>query len=131
MPRFSFEYFPPAAPAAEERFRDTVRRLGALAPEFLSVTYGAGGGTQERTFKAIDWVRGQTAQEPAAHLTCVAPSRQQIASVPEGYSQPGLRRLGALRGDPPKGRSAYRPPPEGHASPPHLVTGLTAAGHHN
>ncbi|HEY9538838.1 MAG TPA: methylenetetrahydrofolate reductase [NAD(P)H] [Kiloniellaceae bacterium] len=124
MPRFSFEYFPPAAPAAEERFRDTVRRLGALAPEFVSVTYGAGGGTQERTFKAIDWVRGQTAQEPAAHLTCVGASRQQIDAVAEGYWQAGVRRLVALRGDPPKGSSGYRPHPEGYAYAADLVAGL-------
>jgi methylenetetrahydrofolate reductase (NADPH) len=124
LPRFSFEYFPPATPAAEERFRNTVRRLGALAPDFVSVTYGAGGTTQERTFKAIDWVRQETAQEPAAHLTCVGASRAQIDAIAAGYWQAGVRRLVALRGDPPKGSSGYLPHPEGYAYAADLVAGL-------
>lgn len=124
LPRFSFEYFPPATPAAEERYRDTVRRLGTLAPEFVSVTYGAGGTTQERTFKAIDWVRRETDQEPAAHLTCVGASRAQIDAVAEGYWNAGVRRLVALRGDPPKGTAGYVPHPEGYAYAAELVAGL-------
>src|SRR3546814_18889535 len=75
MPRFSFEYFPPAAPAAEERFRATVRRLGALAPEFVSVPYGAGSRTQERPFTAHDWGRAQAAPDPAAPPTGRATGR--------------------------------------------------------
>jgi methylenetetrahydrofolate reductase (NADPH) len=124
LPRFSFEYFPPATPAAEERFRDTVQRLGALAPDFVSVTYGAGGTTQERTFKAIDWVRRETAQEPAAHLTCVGADRAKIDAIAEGYWQAGVRRLVALRGDPPKGSSGYVPHPQGYAYAADLVAGL-------
>ena len=124
LPRFSFEYFPPATPAAEERFRDTVLRLGALAPEFVSVTYGAGGTTQERTFKTIDWVRRETDQLPAAHLTCVGASRAAIDAIAEGYWQAGVRRLVALRGDPPKGTSGYAPHPEGYAYAADLVAGL-------
>ena len=124
LPRFSFEYFPPATPAAEERFRDTVRRLGALAPDFVSVTYGAGGTTQERTFKAIDWVRRETAQEPAAHLTCVGASRAEIDAIAEGYWAAGVRRIVAIRGDAPKGSSGYVPHPQGYAYAADLVAGL-------
>ncbi|HMA14404.1 MAG TPA: methylenetetrahydrofolate reductase [NAD(P)H], partial [Kiloniellaceae bacterium] len=124
LPRFSFEYFPPATPAAEARYRDTVRRLGTLAPEFVSVTYGAGGTTQERTFKAIDWVRRETDQEPAAHLTCVGASRAQIDAVAEGYWTAGVRRLVALRGDAPKGSSGYTAHPDGYAYAADLVAGL-------
>jgi methylenetetrahydrofolate reductase (NADPH) len=124
LPRFSFEYFPPATPAAEERFRDTVVRLGALAPDFVSVTYGAGGTTQERTFRAIDWVRRETAQEPAAHLTCVGASRAQIDAIAEKYWESGVRRIVAIRGDAPKGSSGYQPHPEGYAYAADLVAGL-------
>jgi len=124
LPRFSFEYFPPATPAAEERFRDSVKRLGVLAPEFVSVTYGAGGTTQERTFKAIDWVRRETDQEPAAHLTCVGASRAQIDAVAEGYWHAGVRRIVALRGDAPKGSDGYVPHPQGYAYAADLVAGL-------
>lgn len=124
LPRFSFEYFPPATPAAEERFRDTVVRLGVLAPDFVSVTYGAGGTTQERTFRAIDWVRRETAQEPAAHLTCVGASRAQIDAIAEKYWESGVRRIVAIRGDAPKGSSGYQPHPEGYAYAADLVAGL-------
>jgi len=124
LPRFSFEYFPPATPAAEERFRDTVVRLGDLAPDFVTVTYGAGGTTQERTFKAIDWVRRETDLQPAAHLTCVGASRAQIDAVAEKYWESGVRRIVAIRGDAPKGSSGYEPHPQGYAYAADLVAGL-------
>lgn len=124
LPRFSFEYFPPATPAAEERFRDAVTRLAALDPNFVSVTYGAGGTTQERTFKAIDWVRRETDLQPAAHLTCVGASRAEIDAIAERYWDAGVRRIVALRGDPPKGSDGYRPHPEGYAYAADLVAGL-------
>lgn len=123
-PRFSFEYFPPATPAAETRFRDSVQRLGALAPEFVSVTYGAGGTTQERTFKAVDWVRRETDIEPAAHLTCVGATRGQIDAIAERYWEAGVRRLVALRGDAPQGSDGYVPHPGGYAYAADLVAGL-------
>jgi len=124
LPRFSFEYFPTTTPAAEARFQDTVRRLGALSPEFVSVTYGAGGTTQERTFRAIDWVRNETDQEPAAHLTCVGASRAQIDAIAERYWAAGVRRIVALRGDAPQGSSGYVPHPDGYAYAADLVAGL-------
>lgn len=123
-PRFTFEYFPPGTPAAEARFRDTVQRLGALRPEFVSVTYGAGGTTQQRTFKAIDWVRRETELEPAAHLTCVGATRAQIDEIARGYWEAGVRRLVALRGDAPQGSSGYVPHPQGYPYAADLVAGL-------
>jgi methylenetetrahydrofolate reductase (NADPH) len=124
VPRFSFEFFPPATSAAEDRFRESALRLAALAPDFVSVTYGAGGTTQERTFKAVDWLRRETRLEPAAHLTCVGASRAQIDEVAAGYWDAGVRRLVALRGDAPKGSSGYVPHPEGYAYAADLVAGL-------
>ncbi|WP_193369155.1 methylenetetrahydrofolate reductase [NAD(P)H] [Pelagibius marinus] len=124
LPRFSFEFFPPATPAAEARFHEAATKLAALAPDFVSVTYGAGGTTQERTFKAIDWVRQGTELEPAAHLTCVGASRAQIDAIAEQYWEAGIRRIVALRGDAPQGSQGYVPHPEGYAYAADLVAGL-------
>jgi methylenetetrahydrofolate reductase (NADPH) len=124
LPRFSFEFFPPATPAAEARFHEAASKLAALAPEFVSVTYGAGGTTQERTFKAIDWLRQETELEPAAHLTCVGASRAQIDAIAERYWAAGIRRVVALRGDAPQGSQGYVPHPEGYAYAADLVAGL-------
>jgi methylenetetrahydrofolate reductase (NADPH) len=124
LPRFSFEFFPPTTPAAEARFQEAATKLAALAPEFVSVTYGAGGTTQERTFKAIDWVQQETVLEPAAHLTCVGASRAQIDAIAERYWAAGIRRIVALRGDAPQGSDGYRPHPEGYAYAADLVAGL-------
>ncbi len=124
LPRFSFEFFPPATPAAEARFREAARRLAALEPEFASVTYGAGGTTQERTFKAIDWLHHETELEPAAHLTCVGATRAEIDAIAERYWAAGIRRIVALRGDAPQGSDGYVPHPEGYAYAADLVAGL-------
>ncbi len=124
LPRLSFEFFPPGTPAAEERFWDAVVGLSALNPEFVSVTYGAGGTTQERTFKAIDRLRRETALEPAAHLTCVGASRAEIDAIAEKYWEAGVRRIVALRGDAPQGSAGYEPHPQGYAYAADLVAGL-------
>lgn len=124
LPHFTFEFFPPATPAAEERFREAAVKLGALSPEFVSVTYGAGGTTQERTFKAVDWVHRETELDAAAHLTCVGASRAQIDAIAERYWEAGIRRIVALRGDPPKGTDRYEPHPEGYPYAAELVAGL-------
>lgn len=124
LPRFSFEFFPPATPAAEARFHEAASKLAALDPSFVSVTYGAGGTTQERTFKAIDWVQRETDLEPAAHLTCVGASRAQIDAIAERYWEAGIRRIVALRGDAPQGSDGYVPHPEGYAYAADLVAGL-------
>ena len=124
LPRFSLEFFPPATPAAAARFRDAASRLAALAPHFVSVTYGAGGTTQERTFEAIDWLRRETDLEPAAHLTCVGASRAEIDAIAERYWEAGIRRIVALRGDAPQGSKGYVPHPQGYAYAADLVAGL-------
>jgi methylenetetrahydrofolate reductase (NADPH) len=123
-PHFSFEFFPPATPAAEVRFRESAERLAVLEPDFVSVTYGAGGTTQERTFKAIDWLQQETDLEPAAHLTCVGASRAEIDAIAERYWDAGIRRIVALRGDAPQGGGGYVPHPEGYAYAADLVAGL-------
>ena len=115
-PRVSFEFFPPKSAEMEARLWEVVKRLEPLAPRFVSVTYGAGGSTRERTHATVRRIRHETALEPAAHLTCVAASRAEIDAVAEDYWQAGIRHIVALRGDPPAGGDRYRPHPDGYAS---------------
>src|SRR5215469_18000381 len=100
-PRISFEFFPPKTPEMEERLWEVVKRVEPLGPRFVSVTYGAGGSTRERTHATVRRIRQETALEPAAHLTCVAASRAAIDAIAEEYWQAGIRHIVALRGDPP------------------------------
>src|SRR5713101_6741472 len=102
-PLVSFEFFPPKTPEMEERLWQTVKRLEPLGPRFVSVTYGAGGSTRERTHATVRRIRQETSLEPAAHLTCVAATRQEIDSVARDYWEAGIRHIVALRGDPPSG----------------------------
>ena len=125
-PLVSFEFFPPKNAEMEERLWQTVRRLESLGPRFVSVTYGAGGSTRERTHATVRRIREETRLEPAAHLTCVGASRAEIDEVARLYWQAGVRHLVALRGDPPAGgRNA--PHPEGYAYAADLVAGLLRA----
>ncbi len=123
-PRVSFEFFPPKSAEMEARLWEVVKRVEPLAPRFVSVTYGAGGSTRERTHATVRRIRHETALEPAAHLTCVAASRADIDVVAEDYWQAGIRHIVALRGDPPAGGERYRPHPEGYARAADLVAGL-------
>ncbi|MGC2521602.1 MAG: methylenetetrahydrofolate reductase [NAD(P)H], partial [Stellaceae bacterium] len=100
------------------------KRLEPLAPSFVSVTYGAGGSTRERTHATVRRIRCETALEPAAHLTCVAATRAEIEAVARDYWSAGIRHIVALRGDPPAGGEAYQPHPGGYAYAADLVTGL-------
>ena len=102
-PRVSFEFFPPKTAEMEARLWEVVKRLEPLAPRFVSVTYGAGGSTRERTHATVRRIRQETALEPAAHLTCVAATRDEIDAVAQDYWQAGIRHIVALRGDPPAG----------------------------
>src|ERR1700674_3626648 len=119
-PRVAFEFFPPKTPEMEERLWDVVKRLEPLAPRFVSVTYGAGGSTRERTHATVRRIRQETALEPAAHLTCVAATREEIDAVARDYWDAGIRHIVALRGDPPNGpiggsgASGYTPHPGGY-----------------
>jgi methylenetetrahydrofolate reductase (NADPH) len=132
-PRVSFEFFPPKTPEMEERLWEVIKRLEPLAPRFVSVTYGAGGSTRERTHATVRRIRQETALEPAAHLTCVAATREEIDRVAHDYWQAGIRHIVALRGDPPNGpigggpaadADGYAPHPGGYAYAADLVAGL-------
>ncbi len=127
-PLVSFEFFPPKTDEMEQKLWQTIKRLEWLTPRFVSVTYGAGGSTRERTHATVTRIRRETRLEPAAHLTCVAASRAEIDAVAERYWAAGIRHIVALRGDPPSGEFGYRPHPEGYAYAVDLVAGLRRAG---
>jgi methylenetetrahydrofolate reductase (NADH) len=122
-PRVSFEFFPPKTAEMETRLWEVIKRLEPLAPRFVSVTYGAGGSTRERTHATVRRIRAETALEPAAHLTCIAASRDEIDAVARDYWAAGIRHIVALRGDPPAGQT-YAPHPGGYAYAADLVAGL-------
>ncbi|WP_299619723.1 methylenetetrahydrofolate reductase [NAD(P)H] [Pelagibius sp.] len=122
--RFSFEFFPPASPLAEERFWRALRELEQFDPPYVSVTYGAGGTTQERTLRAVRRILDETSLAPAAHLTCVGASKSEIQRIAEGYWADGVRHVVALRGDPPKDSPDFTPHAEGYAFAADLVAGL-------
>ena len=123
-PRVSFEFFPPKTAAMEQTLWQAITRLAPLGPRFVSVTYGAGGSTRERTHATVARIRRETALEPAAHLTCVGASRTEIDGVARDYWNAGIRHIVALRGDPPVGASRYAPHPAGYARAADLVAGL-------
>ncbi|MFC0205299.1 methylenetetrahydrofolate reductase [NAD(P)H] [Novosphingobium soli] len=121
----SFEFFPPKTEKMEEQLWDAITQLAPLDPSFVSVTYGAGGSTRERTHATVSRIVRETALVPAAHLTCVAASKDEIGEVVDQYWDAGVRHIVALRGDPPPtdgGR--FVPHPEGYASAAELVEGL-------
>ncbi len=110
----SLELFPTKSDEAEEAlFRDTLPTLKGLNPSFFSVTYGAGGGTRNRTLRMADRIRRDFGIEAMAHLTCVGSTRENLADVLEEARGLGLENLLALRGDPPRGETEFRPPPGG------------------
>jgi methylenetetrahydrofolate reductase (NADPH) len=120
----SFEFFPPKTPEMEETLWRSITRLAPLAPRFVSVTYGAGGSTRERTHNTVRRILTETKLVPAAHLTCVAATQEEIDAVAEGYWTAGVRHVVALRGDIPGGQTDYFPTPGGHAYAAELVAGL-------
>jgi len=123
-PLVSFEFFPPKTPEMEAKLWQAVKRLEPLAPRFVSVTYGAGGSTRERTHATVVRIRRETVLEPAAHLTCVGAARDEIDRVAEHYWEAGIRHVVALRGDPPSGHGRYAVHPGGYAYAADLVAGL-------
>jgi methylenetetrahydrofolate reductase (NADPH) len=125
----SFEFFPPKTEAMEENLWRSIERLAPLSPSFVSVTYGAGGSTRERTHATVSRILSETALRPAAHLTCVAASRTEVDAVVRAYHDAGVRHIVALRGDPAGGvGTAYAPHPEGYAGSPELVAGIARVG---
>ncbi|WP_072387460.1 methylenetetrahydrofolate reductase [NAD(P)H] [Hyphomicrobium sp. CS1BSMeth3] len=125
----SFEFFPPKTERMEEALWTSIRRLEPLAPEFVSVTYGAGGSTRERTHATVARIVQETKLAPAAHLTCVGATREEVDEVVREYWDAGVRRIVALRGDPAAGVGArYEPHPGGYQSTADLVRGIKAIG---
>ncbi|HEY4124478.1 MAG TPA: methylenetetrahydrofolate reductase [NAD(P)H] [Rhizomicrobium sp.] len=122
--KVSFEFSPPKTPEAEEQLWRAIRRLEPLNPEFVSVTYGAGGSTRDRTHSTVKRIVEETALKPAAHLTCVAHPRREIDEIVQGYWDAGVRHIVALRGDMPNMDGAYQSHPTGYASTPDLIEGL-------
>jgi len=121
-PKISFEFSPPKTPEAEESLWQCIRRLEPLDPEFVSVTYGAGGSTRERTHRTVMRMLSETRLRPAAHLTCVDACRDDVDGVIEDYWNAGVRHIVALRGDPPgQIGGAYTPRPDGYANATELA----------
>ncbi len=124
QPRVSFEFFPPKSEKLEEALWEAIGKLAPLNPTFVSVTYGAGGSTRDRTHRTVSRLVQDTTLKPAAHLTCVAATRDEVDDVLRNYWASGVRHVVALRGDPPGGvGTAYAPHPEGYASAVELVAG--------
>ncbi len=122
-PALSFEFFPPRTEAIEQQLWACIRRLEPLRPRFVSVTYGAGGSTQERTHATVSRIIRETSLVPAAHLTCVGATRDEVDAVARRYWEAGVRHIVALRGDAPFGH-AYEPHPQGYRYASDLVAGL-------
>lgn len=125
----SFEFFPPKTQQMEETLWASIQRLQPLGPQFVSVTYGAGGSTRERTHATVARVLQETSLTPAAHLTCVGATRDEINDVITSYKDIGVRHIVALRGDAPDGPGTrYTPHPGGYENSAALVEGLRAIG---
>ncbi|MCO5091888.1 methylenetetrahydrofolate reductase [NAD(P)H] [Bosea sp. (in: a-proteobacteria)] len=128
-PRVSFEFFPPKSEEMEAALWESVRRLEPLGPSFVSVTYGAGGSTRERTHATVKRMVEETGLKPAAHLTCVSASKAEVDAVIRAYWEAGVRHVVALRGDPAGGiGTAYEAHPEGYGQTCDLVAGLKRIG---
>ena len=125
----SFEFFPPKTEAAEKRFWASLEKLAPLNPRFVSVTYGAGGSTRQRTLRMVSRITSETGIEAAAHLTCVDASRREVDDVVRLYAQAGVRRIVAVRGDPSSGVGGkFTPHPHGYSNAAELVAGIKAIG---
>jgi methylenetetrahydrofolate reductase (NADPH) len=120
----SFEFFPPKTDAMAETLWTSIQTLVPLRPRFVSVTYGAGGSTRERTHATVERILKETALTPAAHLTCVGASRDEVDAVARDYWELGVRHIVALRGDPPEAGGKFEPHPDGYANAAELVAGL-------
>ncbi|WP_309646328.1 methylenetetrahydrofolate reductase [NAD(P)H] [Phenylobacterium sp.] len=124
-PSVSFEFSPPKTPEAEESLWEAIRRLEPLNPSFVSVTYGAGGSTRERTHRTVVRMLKETTLRPAAHLTCVDASKAQVDEVVQDYWDAGIRHIVALRGDPPGSLGGvYQPRADGYLNATELTAGI-------
>lgn len=121
-PIFSFEFFPPKTDEAAEQLRATVEELRPLRPDYVSVTYGAGGSTRERTIEVVTRIKSEVGIEAMAHLTCVGHTRDELASVLDRLRDAGMENVLALRGDPPRGQKSFVPVEGGFAHASELAT---------
>jgi methylenetetrahydrofolate reductase (NADPH) len=112
-PVFSFEFFPPKTDEGERNLRETLEDLRAFDPDFVSVTYGAGGSTRNRTVELTHWIKRDLGIEAMAHLSCVGSTREELHEILDGMERAGIENVLALRGDPPKGETEWRPHPGG------------------
>lgn len=122
--RVSFEFFPPKTEKMEAQLWSAIETLAPLAPKFVSVTYGAGGSTRERTHNTVARIARDTTLAAAAHLTCVAASKDEIGEIADAYWDAGVRHIVALRGDPPEVGGTFEPHPQGYTGAADLVEGL-------
>ncbi|GGA46633.1 methylenetetrahydrofolate reductase [NAD(P)H] [Pelagibacterium lentulum] len=125
----SFEFFPPKTDMMEARFWESLNKLAPLKPRFVSVTYGAGGSTRERTLRMVSRITAESGVPAAAHLTCVGATRDEVDEVVRGYAEAGVNRIVALRGDPPEGvGQPFTPHPDGYKNAADLVAGIRKIG---
>ncbi len=127
-PRISFEFFPPKTLDASFKLWETVKMLAPLGPEFVSVTYGAGGTTRKLTHEAVTTLGAQFGLNVAAHLTCVDATKLETMEIVDAYTKAGVREIVALRGDAPKGATRFTPHPEGFGSSIELIEALATNG---
>lgn len=127
MTSISFEFFPPKSAETEAKLWDVVNELSVIGPDFVSITYGAGGSTRDRTHKCIKHIITKTDLKPAAHLTCVAASKSEVDEVIEDYAHAGVKHIVALRGDMPD-MAAFSPHPNGYSGSVELVESLAKRG---
>lgn len=127
-PKISFEFFPPKDIEACFSLFETLQVLGDMSPEFVSVTYGAGGTTRELTHDAVALLHRKYGWNVAAHLTCVNATREETLAIAEGYKAVGVSEIVALRGDPPKGQGKFTPAEGGFANSAELISALKETG---
>ncbi|NNL18042.1 MAG: methylenetetrahydrofolate reductase [NAD(P)H] [Boseongicola sp.] len=127
-PTISFEFFPPQSLEASFRLWDTVNTLSPLDPAFVSVTYGAGGTTRTLTHEAVETLGQSMGLDVAAHLTCVDATRSETLEIAQNYARAGVKRIVALRGDPPKGAGSFQPHSDGFSDASELVSALAETG---
>lgn len=124
----SYEFFPPRSIDGSFRLWDTVQALRHTDPEFISVTYGAGGTTRQLTHEVVETIGAHTGLDVAAHLTCVDANREDTLAIANRYAEAGVTQIVALRGDPPKGQGRFAPHPDGFQDAPELIEALAKIG---
>jgi methylenetetrahydrofolate reductase (NADPH) len=127
-PVFSFEFFPPRSPEGEAALLRSLERLAPLEPDFVSVTYGAGGSTRARTLELVERIRRDFGVEAMAHLTCVGATKDEIGEVVDRLGEAGVKNILALRGDPPKGETKFVAPSDGFAHSTELIAWIRDRG---